>query len=112
MDKLSHYRSVVKQVLSQHAEYIPSHGQIETLPVFDERNENYLLLDIGWDRTGRIHATVLHVRLRDNKVWVEKDSTETGIAQELLEAGVPKEDTVLDCYRPERRAIIEFTAVE
>ena len=48
MDKLSHYRSAVKQVLSQHAAYVPSHGQIETLPVCDERNDNYLLLDIGW----------------------------------------------------------------
>jgi XisI protein len=54
MDKLSHYRSAVKQVLSQHAEHVPSHGQIETIPVFDERNENYLLLDLGWDRTGRV----------------------------------------------------------
>jgi hypothetical protein len=108
MDKLSHYRSVVKQVLSQHAEYIPSHGQIETIPVFDERNENYLVLDLGWDRTGRIHATVLHIRLRDDKVWVEKDSTETGVAQELLEAGVSKDDIVLGFYRPERRALTEF----
>jgi hypothetical protein len=111
MDKLSHYRSVVKQVLSQHAEYIPSHGQIETISVFDERNENYLLLDLGWDRTGRVHAAVLHLRLRDDKVWIEKDGTETGIAQELLEAGIPKEDIVLGFYRPERRASIEYAAV-
>ena len=108
MDKLSHYRRVVKQVLSQQAEYVPSHGQIETIPVFDERNEKYLLLDLGWDRTGRIHATVLHVRLRDDKVWEEKDSTETGIAHELLEAGVSKDDIVLGFYRPERRALTEF----
>jgi hypothetical protein len=108
MDKLSHYRDIVKQVLAQHAEYVPSHGQIETIPIFDERNEHYLLLDLGWDRTGRVYSTVLHVRLRDDKVWVEKDGTETGIAQELLEAGVPKEDIVLGFYRPERRALTDF----
>ena len=111
MDKLSHYRSAVKQVLSQHAEHVPSHGQIETIPVFYERNENYLLLDLGWDRTGRVHAAMLHIRLRDDKVWIEKDGTETGIAQELLDAGVPKEDIVLGFYRPERRTCIEYAAV-
>jgi len=111
VDKLSHYRNIVKQVLSQHAEYVPSHGQIETLPIFDERHEHYLLLDVGWDRTGRVHAIVLHVCLKDDKVWVERDGTGTGIAQELLEAGVPKEDIVLGFYRPERRALTEFATV-
>jgi hypothetical protein len=47
-------------------------------------------------------------RCRDNKVWVEKDSTETGIAQALLDTGVPKEDIALAFYRPERRAITEL----
>ena len=108
MDKLSHYRNIVKQTLSQHAEYIPSHGQIETIPVFDERNDHYLLIDVGWDRTGRVHAVVLHCRLKDNKVWIERDGTETGIAQELKDAGVPKEDIVLGFYRPERRSLTEF----
>ena len=108
MDKRSNYRRIVKHVLSQHAEYIPSHGQIETIPVFDEHHDQYLLVDVGWDRMGRLHAAALHVRIRDNKVWIEKDGTETGIAQELLDAGVPKEDIVLAFYRPERRAMTEF----
>jgi hypothetical protein len=111
VDKLSHYRNIVKQVLSQHAEYIPSHGQIETILIFDERNEHYLLHDVGWDRTGRVYSSVLHVRLKDDKVWVERDGTETGIAQELLEAGVLKEDIVLGFYRPERRALTDFAVV-
>jgi len=54
---------------------------------------------------------MLHIRLRDDKVWIEKDGTETGIAQELLDAGVPKEDIVLGFYRPERRTCIEYAAV-
>jgi hypothetical protein len=100
MDKLNNYRNIVKQILSQHAECVPSHGQIATIPIFDERNDHYLLLDIGWDRTGRVHAVGLPICLRENKVWVEKDGTETGVTQALLEAGVPKEDIVLGFYRP------------
>jgi hypothetical protein len=108
VDKLSHYRHITKQVLSQHAEYAPSHGQIETIPVFDESHDQYLLVDVGWERTGRMHAVVLHVRLKESKAWIEQDGTESGITQELLQAGVPKADIVLGFYRPERRAMTEF----
>lgn len=108
MDKLSNYRSIVKRILSQQAEYVPSHGQIESRPIFDEHSDNYLLVDIGWDRTGRVYSVLLHLCIKDEKVWIERDGTETGVAYELIEAGVPKEDIVLGFYRPERRAIIDF----
>jgi hypothetical protein len=111
MDRLNQYRTLIKQILTQHAEYVPSHGQIETVPIFDEQHDHYLLLDVGWDRTGRTHAAVLHLRLKDNKVWIEHDGTETGVAQELLDAGIPKTDIVLGFYRPERRALTEFAVL-
>ena len=44
MDRLNQYRTLIKQVLTQHAEYVPSHGQIETVPVFDEQHDHYLHL--------------------------------------------------------------------
>lgn len=108
MDKLTHYRSLIKQILLHHAEYPPGLGQIESLPVFDDQNNQYFLVDFGWDRTGRVHSVILHLRLKNNKVWIERDGLEEGIAPELLEAGIPKEDIVLAFYRPERRAITEF----
>ena len=108
MDKVDTYRNVVCQIVMRHANYVPSHGRIESLPICDTSRDNYLLLDVGWDRTGRVHSVVLHLRIQDGKIWVEWDGTESGIVQELLEAGVPKEDIVLAFYRPERRAMTEF----
>ena len=108
MDRMTTYRMIVKRILSQHAEQIPSHGKIETLPLFDDLQNNYALLDVGWDRMGRVHAVILHLRLQNGKVWIEQDGTEEGIAEELLAAGIPREDIVLGFYRPERRAITEF----
>lgn len=55
-----------------------------------------------------VHAVILHMRLQNGKVWIEQDGTETGVADELLQAGIPKDDIVLGFYRPERRAITEF----
>ena len=108
MDKLNSYRSIIKRILTRHAEQSPSLGQIVTVPVFDEHSDNYMVVDMGWDRTGRVHSVALHLQLQNGKVWVEVDGTESGIAQELLDAGVPKEDIVLEFYRPERRRLTEF----
>ncbi len=108
MDKLATYRSVIKQILKRHAELTPSIGQVQTVPIFDEASDNYMVVDLGWDRTGRVHAVVLHLQLQKDKVWIEVDGTENGVAQELLEAGIPKADIVLGFYRPERRRLTEF----
>ena len=108
MDKVEHYREIIQQIIAHHAEQSPSHGQIETIPVCDAAHDNYLLVDVGWDHSGRVYAVIFHLSLRNAKIWIEQDGIEDGIAQELVEAGVPKEDIVLAFYRPERRAITEF----
>ncbi len=111
MDKLNNYRNIIKSVLSRHAGQTPSIGQVKTALVFDENSGNYLVVDLGWDPTGRVHAVVLHLYLQNEKVWIEADGTESGIAQELLDAGIPKADIVLGFYRPERRKLTEFSVV-
>ena len=108
MDKLNTYRKVIEKVLNKHQAYQPSHGQIEALAICDTKNDNYLLMDLGWDNTGRVHAVVFHLRILNDKIWVEWDGLETGITQELLDVGINKEDIVLGFYRPERRALTEF----
>ena len=108
MDKVDRYRDVAQKIVAQHAQYKPSHGGIEAVPICDVARDNYLLMDVGWDKTGRVHAIVFHLRLHDGKIWVEWDGTEGGITQELLDAGVSKEDIVLAFYRPERRSLTEF----
>ncbi len=110
MEKLDTYRQIVQKTLSKHAELAPSHGQIESVPVFDERNDHYLLIDFGWERTGRAYAVVVHIRLKDGKIWIERDGTEEGVVEEFVRAGVPREDIVLAFYRPEHRRIAEFAA--
>ncbi|MEB3282664.1 MAG: XisI protein [Lyngbya sp.] len=108
MDKLEHYRKIITQILHKHAQHKPSHGDIETLLLCDPITDNYLLLDTGWDRTGRVHAVVLHLRILGEKIWIESDGTETGIALELLELNIPKEDIVLGFIRPKSRHLTDF----
>jgi hypothetical protein len=109
MDKMTKYRSLIKDLLIRHAEIVASQcrEEMETLLSFDEERDQYLWLQVGWEPR-RVHGTTLHLRLKSDKIWIEQDWTENGIATNLLEAGVPNEDIVLAFHHPETRTFTEF----
>ena len=95
MEKLARYRAILRQVVEQAAEYPPSASAVEAVPACDEARDQYLLLHLGWNDLGRVHAVVCHLRLWEGKVWIERDGTPDGLATTLLAAGIPPEDVVL-----------------
>ncbi len=108
MDKLTSYRTLIKEILTEYAQFPPSHGQIEAVLIFDEERPSYQLMHIGWDRERRVHMSAIHLRLRNNKIWIEWDGTEEGIAQRLIDAGVSKDEIVLAFLSEEKRAYTDF----
>ncbi|MCB0078937.1 MAG: XisI protein [Anaerolineales bacterium] len=105
MDKVTRYQQLLQQLVNRYAEYQPSHGQIITYPICDVTQHHYMLLDVGWDNTGRVHAVAFHARLDDGKVWIEWDGTDPSLTEALMAAGIPATDLVLGYYRPEYRAL-------
>jgi hypothetical protein len=55
-----------------------------------------------------VHNIDLHLRIQDQKIWIEWDGTENSVVEELIRAGVANEDIVLGFYRPERRSLVDF----
>jgi hypothetical protein len=110
MDKLTNYRMLIKRYLS-HVQCLvnrqPTPG-VETVCVFDEERDQYLLMRIGWTADRRVRHITLYVRIRNGKILIEEDWTEYGIATELLKAGVPTHDIVLGFQPPEMRTLTEF----
>lgn len=51
---------------------------------------------------------VVHIDLIEDKVWIQYDGTEDGVAMELVEAGIPKENIVLGFRPPEIRPYTGF----
>ena len=74
-----------------------------TLSVFDDDMGNYLLMDEGWRGYKRLHHVWAHLATTDGKFYVHEDGTEEGIANRLLDAGVPKERIVLAMDAPNSR---------
>ena len=103
MVPLNEARRLVRTILEEHASHRPSHGDITPMAIVDEAHDQYQLLHCGWDRTGRVHAVVVHVRIVDGVIWLEQDGTEYGVARELRDAGVPREQIVLAFHPPSLR---------
>lgn len=98
MDTLTRYRQLLRNLLQDYA-HKPAHGDIEPEIIIDEAGTHYELMQIGWDGTRRVHGSVIHVDHKDGKIWIQHDGTSPGIALDLVEAGIPKEDIVLG-FRP------------
>lgn len=67
--------------------------------LFDDERGSYALLDFGWHDKRYDHYSILHVDIIEDKVWIQCDNTENGIAPELAAMGIPKEKIVLG-FRP------------
>ena len=96
MEKLEHYRHIVQDVLKTIANIPYYTPEIVHEAVFDTVNDRYLIMSIGWKQpTYRLHFCLVHVDIRDGKIWIQRDGTEDGIAYDLEEAGIPKSDIML-----------------
>ena len=76
--------------------------------VFDEERNHYHLMTVGWNGERRIRGSILHIDLKNDKIWIQHDGTEEGIANDLLARGVPKEDIVLAFHSPYRRQLTGY----
>lgn len=108
MDRMNEYRELVKRIICEHAEFKPSFGDIEVETVFDDERGHYELLVVGWDRAGRVDGNIIHIDVRNGKIWIQHDGTEEGIANQLLAAGVPHEHIVLGFHPPNMRKHTPF----
>jgi hypothetical protein len=105
-NQLEQYQTIAQEILEHYARYQPSRGDIELQAI--AQSNSYLLISFGWNGDRRVHSTIIHLRIVDGKFWVERDETEEGITQDLLDHAVPKEDIVLAFYHPEDRQLTEF----
>jgi hypothetical protein len=103
VDRVEEYREIIKGVIREYAAFDPSTGDVEAETVFDDERGHYELLYTGWEDWRRVHGSVIHIDLRGDKVWIQHDGTEAGVALELEAAGIPREQIVLGFHHPSKR---------
>jgi hypothetical protein len=99
---------LIEKTLAQCAAIPFAHGDVEIQTVFDRRADHYLVVLVGREDDRRVHGCLVHIDIRDGKVWIQRDGTEEGIAQALLDGGIPKDRIVLGFYSPRKRQLTEF----
>lgn len=100
MDKLTHYRQIVQQILTQHSHIQPAYGEIEMGVLFDPERDRYQVMRTGWLQRRRVYGALIHIDLIGEKIWIQYDGTEVGVANELTDEGIPKADIVLAYHSP------------
>jgi hypothetical protein len=103
------YSQLIQDILTQHSAN-DLNNDTETQLIFDLKRHHYQVLNIGWKEQKRIYGVIIHVDIKDEKIWIQRDGTEIGIANQLLAAGVPKQNIVLAFYAPYKRSLTEFAA--
>ena len=111
MDKLDQYRQAIQAVLENHHQISPSAREegVDRQLIIDRERDHYQLLRVGWRNDEEpVFGSIIHISLKNGKIWIERDFTEVGVANELIERGVPKEDIVLAFHAPYKRPYTGF----
>jgi hypothetical protein len=108
MDTLDTHRQIIKNVLSDYVRLQYAYGEIHNETIFDREADRYMVVSVGWQKVKRIHGCLIHIDIINGKVWIQRDGTEYGIANELVAAGIPKDQIVLGFYAPEVRQHTEY----
>lgn len=111
MAEVNKYQDLILKVLKEYkSQFKKTSKDIQALIVADKENHHYQLLWLGWDGNRHIFTVTAFLSIINGKIWIQHDSTEVGIANLLVEEGIPKSDIVLGYFPSDHRALTEFAA--
>ncbi len=108
MDSLDRYREIVSRLIEEYAGYKPAYGNVRTEAVVDRDHDHYEVVQVGWSGSHRVHGSIIHIDIRDGKVWIEHNGTDARLAEELVAAGIPRSDIVLGFHPAELRPLTGY----
>ncbi len=105
MDPVKNYLQQVEKLVRDYASVpLANEPDVHNHVLVDSQCHRYLLLSMGWSKGRYIHNVVLHIDIIGQQIWIQANNTDRLIAEELVEAGIPKQAIVLGMQPPEVRA--------
>ena len=109
MEKLVKYRRLIMETLNEYARPTSTaQPGIEEQLLFDTQRDHYQVLAVGWEKGRRVYFCILHLDIRNGKIWLQENSTDFDVIGVLEEKGVPKSDIVLGIHPEEVRPMTEY----
>ena len=108
MAKIDKYQRIGRELLTEYSKIKAANEEVEAELIFDLERDRYQVVHVGWSHKYRVYGCVLHLDIKDDKIWIQHDGTEVGIANELIGRGIPKQDIVIGFHSPFKRQFTEF----
>lgn len=111
MAKLEQYQKAVQTALLEYAQMrsgSSSNQDLELQTLFDIQHDHYQLVYVGWHKNKRVYSPIFHLDIKNEKIWLQLNTTEDDISKDLMALGVPKEDIVLGFHSPYMRQFTDF----
>jgi XisI protein len=110
MDRVNQYRQAIQTFLHDYVtSRLAQSGQDTKIEaIFDTDNDRYLVLDIGWDGSRRIHNCIFHFDIKDGKIWIQENNTDIEVDEELEAMGITKTELVIGFHHPSMREYSDY----
>jgi hypothetical protein len=111
MAKIDECREYIQRVLTEYAQKRTSKNkddELEMQTIFDTVHDHYQLIYVGWDKGKQVYGPVMHLDIKNGKIWIQWNGTEDDIAADLMALGVSKQDIVLGFHTPYMRQFTDF----
>jgi hypothetical protein len=100
MVDVKEYRQIVQNLIEEIHNYSNNSSEIEEEIVFDRDRDRYLLVDVGWNQKEYVYGTIVHIDIKGEKVWIQRNNTEINLADRLVSSGISREHIVIGLHSP------------
>ncbi len=108
MDKIEQYRKLIQDLLKDYSQDDESNHNVEVQLIFDTTRDHYQWMNIGWEGLNRVYRSIIHIDIKDGKIWLQQNLTDQNPAEELVKMGVPREDIILGLHPPYKRPYTDY----
>ena len=101
MTNTTKYSKVLSDfVLEIAKQYETADDGFTTSALIDSVRHHYQSIVHGFREHKRFYTVQFHFEIIEEKVWIQRDITDTVVSEELVKRGIPSTDIVL-AYKPE-----------
>jgi hypothetical protein len=110
MERIEKLEKAIINVYEEYATYLrgSNYSSVNYQLIIDEKNKHYQLIALGWENDNRIFYVIFQSDIIGNKIWIQEDNTEDGLAALLGEKGVAKSEVVLAYFPEYHRKYTEY----
>jgi XisI protein len=101
MDRINEYRKIVIDFLEDFIRNDPN-AQL----IFDLARDRYLVMHNEWRNEYRIYGCAMQLDIIEGQIWIQHNSTEIYIDQELIKLGAFPRDIIFGFRSPSIRKML------